>query len=152
MGVSLGGGNQNPSNFAGLAAANLLTTTSQYKVVAWNPTTTASDLTFQLADTTTVHGFAIGINQTYLSSGAASPINVCLHGISKAIAAASITAGDKLVASGAGLVTPATVTNGSGTGGATTTATFTQIIGWALTGAATSGAELLIYVHPQIIR
>lgn len=150
MAANLGGGSA--QMFSGLAAANLLTTTSQYKVVAWNPTTTASDLTFQLADTTTVHGFAIGINQTFLSSGALAPINVCMHGISKAISAASITAGDKLVASGLGLVTPATTTNGTGTGGATSTAGFYQIIGWALQTAVTSGAEILIYVNPQIIR
>ena len=97
-------------------------------------------------------GFAIGINQTFLSSGALAPINVCMHGISKAISAASITAGDKLVASGLGLVTPATTTNGTGTGGATSTAGFYQIIGWALQTAVTSGAEILIYVNPQIIR
>lgn len=146
MGVQLGGGSA--ERFAGLAAANVLTTTSQYKVVYPNGT----DGTFAVADTTTAHILAIGINQTYMSSGAASPIEVRMLGVSKAIAAGTITAGDRLVASGAGLVTPATTTNGSGTGGATSTAAFNNILGWALTGATTAGAEVLVYVNPQIIR
>lgn len=144
--ASLSGGSA--ENFAGLAGSNMLTTTSQYAVVGMNTASTTSNFTFSVLDTTTTHAFALGINQTFLSSGAASSCNVRMLGISKAIAGGTITAGSPLVPSGAGrvvvLATGVTAT-------AVSTTSHIRTIGWALESAATAGAELLIFVNPQLV-
>lgn len=80
-------------------AGSLQTNTTQYHVVGMGWDTTTADWTAYLAnmatalsDTMTAHG-AIGINQSYLSSGS-EVCNVRLFGLSKAICAGSISAGD----------------------------------------------------------
>ena len=144
--ASLSGGSA--ENFAGLAGTNMLTTTSQYLVVGLNPASTTADFTFTVLDTTTTHAYALGINQTFLSSGAAAQCNVRMLGISKAIAGGTITAGSPLVPSSTGRVI---VLAAGLTATAVSTTTHIQTIGWALEDAATTGAELLIFVNPQLV-
>ena len=129
-------------DFPGIGAANVLTTTSQYAVVTLGVTTTAVDFTFVLADTTTVFPYAIGINQTYVTSGGSPAINVRMSGISKAISGATVSAGDALTPTALGRVIPFVTTTG------TITAS-TRIIGYALTTVQTAGAEVTILVQPH---
>ncbi len=85
--------------------SNLKTTTSQFRVVAMvptNQTTTADDrlvtlvATGTVADFTTAAHYAIGINQSYLTSDS-EVCTVRLFGVSKAICAASVPAGSFVV-------------------------------------------------------
>ncbi len=138
------------SNFSGLAGASLLTTTAQFRVVSIIPSTgvTAVNRTFQMANTTTNHGYCLGINQTMMSSGSLPPINVRLHGPSLAIAGATCTAGMPLIAIGNGTVRM--LTEGV-TATAVSTTAFQNIIGYALENAITVGAEFLIMINPSTV-
>jgi hypothetical protein len=80
---------------------NLRTTTSQYWVVGMVAGTTTATRWVQATGDTGTYGeptaasnHAIGINQTYMSSGSTCLATVRLFGVSKAICADSITAGD----------------------------------------------------------
>lgn len=84
--------------------AQLLTSTSQYKVVGMVPGTTTGDWAVDLAGATTTAGTptqtawqAIGINQSFLKASSES-CNVRLLGLSKAHCAESITAGTPVMA------------------------------------------------------
>lgn len=138
-----GGGLQ---DFSALADSSLLTTTTQFACVSMVPTaSTAANFTVQLSNTSSVYNFAIGINQTQLSSTAMAACTVRMLGPSKAIAAGTITAGEFCtVADSLGRLSAFIPTSLTATG------VYLPVVGRALTSAATAGAEFLIYVNPYI--
>ena len=132
-------GHHTSHNF--LAGTTLLTTTSQFRCVALTATS-GSPGTVGLANTTT--GVVIGINQTYLTAGASAVCQVATHGFSKAICAASVTAGDVIVAGvGGGVETFAAAA-------AVTTTAFVFILGRALETGSTN-TNIGVFIQPQFI-
>lgn len=141
------------------AGATLLTTTSQYKVVGMEPTSTTGDLTGYLANNNTATSntntarHAVGINQTYLSS-TSEVCTVRLHGVSKVVCAASIPAGAFLVAyegistsTRAGQVSP--VVNGI-TFTALSLTVNRVVLGRALEAGSTN-TVIHAYINPQLM-
>lgn len=129
-------------SYSFLAGANVLTTTSQFRVVALG-TTSGSPGTVVIATTTSQ--LVIGINQTYFPTSTSSGVcQVAVSGFSKAICATSVTAGDYLIASTAGAVTtfaPGTVL---------TTTTLYHGVGYALDNGSTNSA-IGIFIRPQFV-
>ena len=154
-------GNGREYDISFLIGDKVATTTSQYKVVGFVPgTTTSADRTVDLcgqtgtnADATAASSFAIGINQTYLSS-TADTASIRLFGVSKAYCAHSIGAGS-FVAAYNGIST--TTMNGRimqlvdgatmGTADLTATAQFV-ILGRALENGST-GTVISVFLNPQ---
>jgi len=85
------------------AGSSLKTTTAQFKVCGMENSSTTDDFTAYMADAgaavsnTNTARRAIGIVQTYPSSGSAE-VSVRIHGLSKAVCAGSVSAGDFVAA------------------------------------------------------
>jgi len=142
------------------AAASLRTTTSQYKVVGGGDTTTAVDSTAYLAnggaalsDTYTAR-YAIGVNQTYMSSSS-EECTVRMFGLTKAKCAASVNSWAYVTAyEGASTTTFSGhiqgVVNGASTAAGTTSITSHRtILGRALESGST-GTTISILLNPQM--
>lgn len=142
--------------------ANLKTTTTQYKVVGFTPNTSgAADFTVGLADNTGTAGtptacayHALGVNQTYMSANS-SKCSVRLFGISKVVCAASVTAGNFIVAySGistttmAGKVVPVK-TGETSTAYGMSVSSFQVVLGRALQGGTTN-TVITAFINPQL--
>jgi len=160
------GGNGREYDITFLAGAQLRTTTSQYKCVGFAPGTTTNanrtvDLcgnTGTISEPTATAAFVIGINQTYMSSGALE-CNVRMHGVSKAVCAESITAG-MFVAAYGGIGAAASTTTMAGkiinidnavtctAYGATVSSQFV-VLGRALENGSTNGV-ISVFVNPQL--
>ena len=144
--------------------ANLKTTTSQYYVVAMAATTTLNDRSVcATCDTgtagtggtpTLASNYAIGINQSYLSSGS-DVCTVRLFGVSKAIAEGSISAGQFVRAYQAAVTTTSigriTAVTDRATSSAATMSlcSHTVILGRALEDAS-SNTVISIFLNPQL--
>src|SRR3990172_941012 len=141
--------------------SNLLTTTSQFRVVSMvYGTTTAADRTVTMvatgtvADLTAAAMYPIGINQSYLSTSS-EVCTVRMFGISKAICAESIGAGYFVVAyAGASITTRfgtiAQVDEAVSCTAATTSITAHRVIlGRALENGST-GTVISIFLNPQL--
>lgn len=122
-------------------SSNLQTTTSQYKVVYLS-----EEGTVALADTSTADKLVIGINQTYLDENS-TECAVRMFGISKAVCAASVSAGDFLRRGADGKVTPV-LANGSTLSVASVTGQVT-IIGRALQSGSTN-TVISVFVNPTL--
>ena len=138
------------------ASSALRTTTSQYRVVGVGGTTTNADSTVYLANggsalnNTTTARWAIGINQTYMSS-TADNCAVRLFGVSKAVCAASVGSGDFVTASiadtstaNSGRITPYTP------GTVLTSTAGNVVIGRALETGST-GTVISVFVNPAVV-
>jgi len=128
------------------ADSSVKTTTSQYRVVSMQNAGNSSDFTVKVGATSTVYNFAIGINQTYMSSGSEA-CSVRMFGISKAIAGQSVSAGDFVKANSSGAVVPILV-NGSTLTIASTTSQVV-VIGRALESGSTN-TVISVFVNPQV--
>jgi len=147
-----------------VAGSSLLTTTSQYKVVAMVPnTTTAANYTAQMAFTadlaaqsTSAH-HAVGICQTNMMSASGSNIcSVRVFGLSKAVCGASVQAGSYVVpyrgvstTSRGGCIQEAGHSGVSCTSATQSTTAHITILGRALQSGST-GYSILIMVNPQL--
>lgn len=143
------------------AGAYLRTTTSQYCVVGMEGnTTTVVDWTAYLADNgqalnnTGTARFALGINQTYMSSSS-EECTVRMLGLSKAICAGSISAGDWIIpyegistTSRAGHIS-AVLTGASVSAFGATVSAFRTVLGRAMEDGST-GTVITIFVNPQL--
>lgn len=141
--------------------ANLKTTTSQYKVVSLVPGTTSADYTVEMTGITgtqaepTIASFhAIGINENYLSA-TSQETNVCLFGLSKAVCADTISAGDFIKAyDGVSTTTMAGKIVGIANGQSATMATqsiasHAVILGRALQDGTTN-TTIEVFINPQL--
>jgi hypothetical protein len=142
------------------ATSYLKTSTSQYCVVGMEAgTTTVLDFTVGLADNgqainnTGTALYALGINQTRLSSGS-EYCQVRMFGLSKAVCAESITAGQWVVAY-TGISTTTHAGHISGIIDDTTTcygmtlSSFITVIGRALEAGSTN-TVITVFVNPQL--
>jgi hypothetical protein len=142
--------------------ASLKTTTSQYAVVGMVPgSTTSADFTVCLcgqtstmADATAASYNAIGILQSYQSSGSENG-TVRLFGVSKAVCAESIPAGAFVMAYyGISTTTmPGKVvychSGGSTTAATTSITVYTVVLGRALSNGSTNSV-ISVFVNPQL--
>jgi hypothetical protein len=156
-----------------LADSSLKTTTAsggngtmEYRVVGFAPgTSTNTDKyvglagnTGTLAEPTAPAAYAIGINQTHMSSGA-DYCNVRMFGVSKAVCAESIAAGMFILAyGGAGAAASTTTMAGrvvsvdNGVSCTTATQSLTSqcvVLGRALQDGST-GTVISVFVNPQL--
>jgi len=151
-------------DLSGDIANNLKTTTSQYRCVSLSGNTAGSDWTFDAArtgtsDFTDAAMSVIGVNQTYLSSGAETAC-IRVFGVGKCICAESIAAGSWV----AGYYGVSTATmwgkiiqldNGaSGCSGYTGSAAGTQsnhitVVGRALENGSTNSV-VAVMINPQL--
>lgn len=157
-------GNGREYDITFLPDATLKTTTSQYRCVGMLATTTLNDrYVCMTADTgtagsggtpTACSNYAIGINQTYMSSGS-NECSVRLFGVSKAIAESSIAAGQFVrayqgISVTSRIGTLVAVTNRATCSAATQSlASHTVIIGRALENASTN-TVFSVFVNPQL--
>jgi len=153
-------GNGQEYDITFLAGANIRTTTAQYLAVALVPGTTTADrtvegcnLTGTYATPTIASDFAVGINQSYMSSGS-QECAVRLFGVSKAKCAASITAGAPVRAFNGGSITMAgyiqMIPNGVSILAATASVSAQfYILGRALESGSTN-TVISIMIQPQL--
>lgn len=101
--MAMGNNGQGLIVSAKAGGTHLKTTTSQYKLVGMQPNTTTVDFTVYrcnagvaLEDTQTAY-HVVGVNQTYMSASS-TECEVVVMGLSKVECAASVAAGDLLVA------------------------------------------------------
>ena len=139
----------------------LTTVTSQYLVVGMVAGTTTADRAVELCGQTNTVGtptatsrHAIGINQSYLSSGS-TICDVRLFGVSKAKCSASITAGEFVVAyegvsttTRAGQIAP--IADGASISAATASiAAHSVVLGRALEDGSTN-TVISVFLNPQL--
>lgn len=143
-----------------LAGTTLKTTTTQYLIVAMVPATTTADRTVELAGiagigSATQTAFkALGINQSFLSAGS-DQCSVRLFGVSKAVCAQSISAGEYVMPYwGVSTTTMSgrivAVDDGVSCSAATMSVTSqVTILGRALESGST-GTVISVFVNPQL--
>lgn len=147
-----------PYDVAAKVGSSLATTTSQYAVVGILAETTTADFTVAMTGGTagTTTGYcAIGICQTYLSASA-QDCQVRLLGVSKAICASSISAGQFVKAyagasttSRVGNIEAIAATGASITGANHSVTAYQVVLGRALEKGST-GTVISIMVNPQL--
>jgi len=137
------------------------TTTSQYLVVGLSGSNTAgatvsADYTGYITDAgealsdTQCANFAIGINQTYLSSSAKA-MNVRMFGISKAKCAGSVCAGEYVMAyDGASTTTFRGHIEAVAAGSMVTASSFKTVLGRAMEKGKTNSV-ISIFVNPSLM-
>lgn len=145
-------GNGNEYDITMKCGGGVNTTTSQYKVVGMGWATTTACFTAYMAnyatalsDTMTAYG-ALGIQQSYLSSGS-EYCTVRLFGLSKAMCAGSIAAGDFVNAYDG--VSTTTHPGNIETLDLTVSATTMVILGRALEDGST-GTVITVMLNPQL--
>jgi hypothetical protein len=141
--------------------ANMKTTTSQYKFVGMQPGTTTADRTVGLClKTSTASGptassyFAIGVNQSLLSSGS-EVCSVRVFGISQVTCAESITAGEFVIASDGGETTTAigraaAVDNGVSITAATMSLSSHQVVMGRAWEDGSTNTVIAVMISPQL--
>ncbi len=161
MSAILGNGREYDLNMK--ASALLKTTTSQYKAVGIVGETTSSDWTAELCGQTNTVGtptatsrYSFGINQTYMSANSAESIQVRNFGLSKAICADSITAGQWVKAyegvsttTMAGKIVGIAAAGSSITGANMSVTAYANVLGRAVTSGQTNSV-ITIMVNPQL--
>jgi hypothetical protein len=158
------GANGREQDITFYADGTLKTTTSQYWCVGMAATNTLNDRYVTVCGDTGTAGsggtptlasnYAIGINQTYMSSGS-DQCTVRLMGVSKAIAAASIAAG-QFVRAYQGISTTSMIGRIVAVANAVTVSAATQsiashtvILGRALEDASTN-TVISVFLNPQL--
>jgi hypothetical protein len=141
----------NEYDFTMDAGAEAKTTTSQYKVGV-----VSAAHTFNIVSSTATARTAIGINQSYMTSGSVM-CKVRTHGLSKAYCGDSVTAGQWIRAyegvsttSRYGTIQGLPAAGASISVATTSVTSYSNVLGWALDNGQT-GQAISVYLNPYQI-